>query len=118
MTDSRGRVADGGHVELADALPRLPGASGEPFAVVFGHGSLSVEVFAPRGVDTRQPHTRDEVYVVMQGAGEFVSGETRRAFAPGAFLFVPAGVVHRFENFTDDLVLRVLFYGPEGGERA
>ena len=30
---------------------------------------------------------------------------------PGA-----AGTAHRFENFTDDLAVWVLFYGPEGGE--
>jgi hypothetical protein len=31
-------------------------------------------------------------------------------------LFVPAGVVHRFEDFSDDLAIWVMFYGPEGGE--
>ena len=27
-----------------------------------------------------------------------------------------AGITHRFEDFSDDLVVWVLFYGPEGGE--
>jgi hypothetical protein len=31
-------------------------------------------------------------------------------------LFVPAGAEHRFEDFTDDLTVWVVFYGPEGGE--
>jgi mannose-6-phosphate isomerase-like protein (cupin superfamily) len=35
---------------------------------------------------------------------------------PGTFLFVPAGQPHRFEDFSDDLAVWVLFYGPEGGE--
>lgn len=35
---------------------------------------------------------------------------------PGDLLFVPAGVVHRFEEFTDDFATWVMFYGPEGGE--
>ena len=35
---------------------------------------------------------------------------------PGDLLFVPAGTVHRFEGFTDDLAVWVFFYGPEGGE--
>ena len=35
---------------------------------------------------------------------------------PGDLLFVPARVPHRFDNFTDDLVVWVIFYGPEGGE--
>ncbi|CAN5750314.1 hypothetical protein BH24GEM1_BH24GEM1_26510 [soil metagenome] len=33
-------------------------------------------------------------------------------------LFVPAGVAHRFEDFTDDLAVWVLFYGPDGWEAA
>ena len=35
-----------------------------------------------------------------------------------AVLFVPAHEEHRFESFTDDLVVWVMFYGPEGGEAA
>jgi hypothetical protein len=33
-------------------------------------------------------------------------------------LFAAAEVEHRFENFTDDLAVWVIFYGPEGGESA
>jgi mannose-6-phosphate isomerase-like protein (cupin superfamily) len=33
-------------------------------------------------------------------------------------LFVPAGVEHRFENFTDDFTTWVIFYGQKGGEKA
>jgi hypothetical protein len=29
---------------------------------------------------------------------------------------VPAGMTHRFESFTDDLTVWVIFYGPQGGE--
>jgi mannose-6-phosphate isomerase-like protein (cupin superfamily) len=36
--------------------------------------------------------------------------------SPGDFLFVPAGVEHHFRNFTDDLIIWAIFYGPEGGE--
>jgi mannose-6-phosphate isomerase-like protein (cupin superfamily) len=103
-------------VEVAEAMARLPGAGGERFAEVFRRGTLQVEIYAPRGTDPQRPHTRDEVYIVVAGRGEFVNGEGRHAFAPGDFLFVPAGVVHRFENFTEDLVVWVIFYGPEGGE--
>jgi mannose-6-phosphate isomerase-like protein (cupin superfamily) len=52
----------------------------------------------------------------VHGSGEFVSGGRRSAFGPGDFLFAPAGMIHRFENFTSDLTLWVIFYGPEGGE--
>lgn len=101
----------------AEALARLPGAGGERFAKVLEHGSLLVEIYAPRGSDPQQPHARDEVYVVVAGSGDFVNGERRHAFGPGDLLFVPAGVAHRFESFTEDLAVWVIFYGPEGGER-
>ena len=47
-----------------------------------------------------------------------MNGSTRERFAPGDVLFVPAHEEHRFESFTDDLVVWVMFYGPEGGEAA
>jgi mannose-6-phosphate isomerase-like protein (cupin superfamily) len=106
------------HGALADGLGRLPTPDGKPFLVAFEHGTLSVELFAPRGVDTQQPHSRDEVYVVVRGAGFFVNGPDRHRFGTGDVLFVPAGIVHRFEEFTDDLAVWVFFYGPEGGEVA
>ncbi|HEV7893548.1 MAG TPA: cupin domain-containing protein [Pyrinomonadaceae bacterium] len=106
-----------GRASVAEALALLPGAGGQRFAKVLEHESLLVEIYAPRGTDPQQPHTRDELYVVVTGNGRFVNGGERHAFEPGDVLFVPAGVVHRFEEFTDDLVVWVVFYGPEGGER-
>ena len=38
-------------------------------------------------------------------------------FESGDFLFVPAGLEHRFFDFGDSLETWVIFYGPEGGER-
>ena len=101
---------------VPEALARLPGPGGERYVELFQHGTLSVELYAPRGSDPQHPHTRDEVYVVVQGSGQFRNGNTRHPFGPGDLLFVPAGVVHRFEDFTDDLAVWVIFYGPEGGE--
>ncbi len=101
---------------IQESLTQLPGAAGERYVELFKHGTLSVELYAPRGGDPQQPHTRDEVYVVVQGSGYFRNGDTRHRFAPGDLLFVPAGVVHRFEDFTADLAVWVIFYGPEGGE--
>ena len=103
-------------VSIEDAMASVPDPEGKRFAQVFAHGSLVVEMFAPRGTDTQTPHSRDEVYVVASGRGEFVSGDKRMSFGPNDFLFVRAGIAHRFENFTNDLFVWVLFYGPEGGE--
>ncbi len=103
-------------LEKERALKKLAEVK-NPFLTLFEHGSLSVEVYKPDKVDHQHPHTRDEVYIVINGEGEFLNDGVRTTFAPGDFLFVPAGVVHRFENFTEDFSTWVLFYGPEGGEK-
>ncbi|HEV8523121.1 MAG TPA: cupin domain-containing protein [Terriglobales bacterium] len=103
---------------MAEALQQLPTPDGKRFAELFRHGSLEVEIFAPRGVDAQKPHTRDEAYIVVSGQGTFFIAGKRERFDAGDFLFAPAGVEHRFEDFSDDFVVWVLFYGPEGGERA
>ena len=116
--DSSNKSDEGGRAfALAEALARVPTPEGKRFVTVFERGQLLVEIYAPRGRDPQQPHARDEAYVVARGSGEFVHGERRERFGPGAFLFAPAGLPHRFENFTDDLAVWVIFYGPEGGER-
>jgi mannose-6-phosphate isomerase-like protein (cupin superfamily) len=106
------------HLRPTDALRRLPGPSGERFVTLFRHGSLEVELYAPRGHDPQTPHTRDELYVIVSGTGRFFNGTDRRPFAPGDCLFVAAGTEHRFEEFSDDLAVWVVFYGREGGEVA
>lgn len=108
--------APGQKVTVEEALAQLPGPQGERFVAVFEHGSLVVEILAPPSRVPLPPHTRDEVYVVVQGTGELMNGGSRLRIAPGDFLFVPAGVEHHFENFSDDLIIWALFYGPEGGE--
>jgi len=105
-------------VTRTEALASLPGPNGERFAAVFRHGTLLVEIYSPVDHDPQTPHTRDEAYIVVSGRGTFVSDRGSETFGPGDFLFVPAGVAHRFEGFSADLVVWVIFYGPEGGERA
>jgi mannose-6-phosphate isomerase-like protein (cupin superfamily) len=103
-------------ITLGKALDRLPGPQGEHSVSVFEHGSLVVKLYAPRGQDDQKPHSLDEIYVVAQGAGEFVCGEVRESCGLHDVLFAAAGVEHRFENFSEDFAVWVFFYGPEGGE--
>ncbi|GAA0716606.1 cupin domain-containing protein [Dokdonella soli] len=106
----------GATVGLRDALARLPTPTGKRFVELFTHGALTLELYAPRDSDPQQPHARDEVYIVVQGSGTFFCDGTHSRFETGDALFVPAGVMHRFEDFSDDLAVWVMFYGPEGGE--
>ncbi|HEX9895537.1 MAG TPA: cupin domain-containing protein [Gemmatimonadales bacterium] len=110
------RLPTGAQLRVHDSISRIPGSHGERFVELLRHGTLAVELYAPRGEDPQSPHDRDEVYVVVEGRGDFVCGDMRRVFGPGDLLLVPAGVVHRFEHFSDDLIVWVIFYGPIGGE--
>lgn len=107
---------DKAHLSVQGALARLEAAGGARFITLFEHGTLQVEIYAPRGHDPQSPHSRDELYVVVQGSGIFYNGAARRACQTGDLLFVPAGCEHRFEDFTDDFAVWVMFYGPEDGE--
>jgi mannose-6-phosphate isomerase-like protein (cupin superfamily) len=111
-----GNTAGKRRTTVSEAMELLPGPGGERLAKVLEHGSMEVEVYAPRDKDPQTPHARDELYVVVSGSGQFVNGPERHEFGSGDVLFVPAGVEHRFEDFTDDLVVWVVFYGQEGGE--
>ena len=106
----------GFRVTLEEMSKQLPGPGGERSAVAFKHGTLTLKSYAPRGTDPQQPHSQDELYVVARGTGVFVHGDRRDRFGPLDVLFAPAGLPHRFEEFSDDLKVWVMFYGPEGGE--
>ena len=81
------------------------------FARFIERETFDVGLYRPDGIDTQTPHARDEVYVIANGSGAFVCGNERVTFAPGDMLFVPAGDVHRFENFTSDFCAWVIFFG-------
>jgi mannose-6-phosphate isomerase-like protein (cupin superfamily) len=99
------------------ALQNLSDKSVETFVKVLAHGSMSVELYRPVNIDPQTPHNQDELYVIISGSGIFnLNGEVG-PFQQGDVLFVPAGIEHRFLDFTEDFATWVIFYGPEGGER-
>jgi mannose-6-phosphate isomerase-like protein (cupin superfamily) len=102
-------------LSLDEALEAIP-ANGQRYAQMLKHGTMSVLIYAPRGRDDQQPHQRDELYIVMKGRGKFINSGVQSEFKPGDVLFVKAGAKHRFEDFSEDLAVWVVFYGKEGGE--
>lgn len=108
-------MADTFHLDLADALARLPEERAERSIELFRHGTLRVKLYAPRGHDPQTPHAQDEVYVVARGTATFWDGASRWAVSSGTLLFAAAGRPHRFEDFSADFAVWVAFYGPEGG---
>ena len=103
------------HIPAQEGLEKL-GHSGKLFLELFHHGTLVIEMYKPDRQDPQQPHDRDEVYIIISGHGDFISNQDKVSFKPGDFLFVAAREHHHFENFSEDFVTWVIFYGPKGGE--
>jgi mannose-6-phosphate isomerase-like protein (cupin superfamily) len=105
-----------GVVRLAEARRRIPGPAGERAVAVLQRGSLDVALSLPLPPNQQTPHAQDEIYVIVRGRGVLVHGGRRDPFEAGDVLFVAAGVEHRYEDFSPDLALWRVFYGPAGGE--
>ena len=97
-------------LSIADALRRVD-QSGETYAKLITAAGGDAGMYRPDKVDPQQPHKRDEISIVASGTGTFICGDERHPFAPGDLLFVPAGVEHRFVDFTDDFATWVAFFG-------
>ena len=104
------------HIPVTEAMAALQKETDKKFTVLMQHGTMSVEYFSPDKVDNQQPHKQDELYVIDSGSGIFFRNGERIQFNKSDVLFVPAGMEHRFENFTEDFATWVIFYGKEGGE--
>ena len=89
---------------------------GEPFIDAMRRGTMSLEVFAPRGADHQTPHEQDELYIVATGTARFDHAGAVASVAAGDALFVPAGEPHHFLDMSEDFVTWVVFWGPKGGE--
>lgn len=110
-------MTDPARLTVAEMARAIPTPDGKRFHIGFERGQLQVELYIPENEDLQQPHTRDEAYVVIEGSGRFQMGGQIVPFGPGDFLFVPAGMEHRFLDFGARMVTWVIFYGPEGGEQ-
>lgn len=103
-------------IRLADARGRIPGPAGEHSASLLKRGTLDVKLSLPVRPNVQTPHEQDEVYVIVSGRGVLVHDGQRDTCEAGDLAFVAAGTEHHFEDFTDDLAVWVLFFGPRGGE--
>lgn len=102
------------HMSREQGLSALPGPDPQDptFATVFKTDATEALIYAPNKVDLQEPHDRDEYYFIIRGHGDFINGEVRHSFETGDIIFVPAYQPHRFVDFSDDLAVWVVFYGP------
>ncbi|HEY3334537.1 MAG TPA: cupin domain-containing protein [Candidatus Limnocylindrales bacterium] len=97
----------------------LRAASGGPWLEFVRTADLSAGLYViePDGVDGQQPHTEDEVYVILAGRALFTVGTETREVGPGDSIFVAADVPHRFHDIAEELRIVVVF-GPAEHTRA
>ena len=81
--------------------------------------SMSVGVYrlAEGAPDPQQPHTEDEIYVVISGRGRFRGGDGDVPVGPGDVIFVPAQEPHHFHGIEEAIEVVVLFSPPEGARK-
>jgi len=76
------------------------------------YGNLTFEVYKPKGTDRRQPHEKDEIYMVISGKGILNCNNKQTNCSQGDILFVPAGQPHYFENYSTDFCTWAVFSTP------
>ena len=106
-------------IRFQDTQRSIPGPAGEHAVSLFQRGTLNAYLALGRHAPRPRPitsHAQDELYVILRGTGVLLHDGRRDPFGPGDLLFVSAGTDHRFEEFSDDLAVWALFYGPPGGE--
>ncbi|MEO8743002.1 MAG: cupin domain-containing protein [Lysobacteraceae bacterium] len=81
------------------------------FIEAFARGGFELEIYAPRGVDSQGPHSRDEIYIVIAGSAVLDIDGVEHACTVGDALFVPARVPHHFVKISDDFATWLVFWG-------
>jgi mannose-6-phosphate isomerase-like protein (cupin superfamily) len=70
------------------------------------HLQVGILRLKPGELDTQEPHSLDEIYLVLEGDGFIEIGKKAYTVKKDLFIFVPAEVRHRFYgNSTEILVI-------------
>lgn len=91
------------------------GRTERPYTEFLRVPAMSAGIYTlPAGAaDPQQPHTEDELYVVLRGRAKIRVADEDAEVGPGVAIFVPANVVHRFHSIEEDLSVLVLFAPAE-----
>jgi mannose-6-phosphate isomerase-like protein (cupin superfamily) len=97
---------------VGSAVERLRAAGGGYEAVHESTGlEIGVYVLVAPEPDRQQPHSDDEVYVVLEGSGALEIEGVTHPLSEGQAIFVPAGADHRFTAY-ERLAVLVAFARP------
>ena len=59
-------------------------------------------------------HEQEEVYFVLEGAGEMCVGTERQTVSSGQAVYIPSNVFHQMTNLGDTPLKMLYCYGPAG----
>ena len=93
-------------------------ASGQSWLEFLRTADLSMGLYhLPAGTaDLQQPHTEDETYYVLAGAGQIHISGREHPVQTGDVIYVPKLAIHYFHTITADLTLLVFFAPAEGSQ--
>lgn len=93
--------------------------SGKPYLEFLRDPAISAGLYTlPIGSpDLQQPHTEDEVYIVLEGLAQIQIGDQDYPVKTGDTIFVPALKEHRFHSILEELRVIVVF-APAENSRA
>ena len=95
-------------------IEKAHGQNGELYHEFLRANRLSVGLYVLEAGanDPQSPHSEDEVYYIVSGAGIVqVAGEDRPVSA-GSVIYVDEQVEHRFHSITEELKVIVVFAPP------
>lgn len=89
--------------------------SGKPYLEFLHEPAISAGICTlPVGtVDLQQPHTEDEVYIVLEGLAQIRIGDQDYPVKTADTIFVPARKEHRFHSILEELRVIVVFAPAE-----
>ena len=83
------------------------------FAEVFNETSVTIEVGTYPTSAPKNPHTEDEIYYIISGAGMIRVGDETYGVEAGDVVFVEQGVEHDFFNIEEQITALTIFVGSD-----
>jgi len=73
------------------------------------HLQVGILRLRPGEIDTQEPHSTDEVYLVLEGDGLIEIGNKSYDLNKDLFIYVPAQVKHRFHGNKQEILALYFF---------
>jgi len=84
-------------------------------SIALEHFCMGYVVLEPNGGQVPwHNHVQEEIYCILEGAGEMCIGPERQIVRGGQTVFIPAGEYHQLTNVGEAPLTMLYCYGPAG----